>query len=339
MNAIPLRRRSCSRRQLLTLGAGAFLGMMPTLFAKTHPTARRIQRRGRALGTNVTLTVLHADQALAERALASAFRCLDEIEDVLSLYRPHSQLSRLNACGSLSNPHMHLKRVVRRALHFSQVSEGAFDLTIQPLWELYQRSFDEQSAPPSPSALARARACVDWRCVHLSEEAISLEGKRRAITLNGIAQGYAADCVQAVLAEHGIVHALIDCGEFGAPGGRADGTPWKLGIQHPREPDAYIQLVPLKDRCLATSGDYASQFGEDRTVHHLLNPRCGRSAREMSSVSIAAPTAMDADALSTAFFVAGVDQGVRLLARHPNTDAFVVLQNGQTLATKGFPCF
>jgi thiamine biosynthesis lipoprotein len=108
-------------------------------------------------------------------------------------------------------------------------------------------------------------------------------------------------------------------------------------VQHPRHEEAYFSLVKLNGRCLATSGDYATTFSDDFQWHHLFDPRSGRSPTEFASVSIAAPNATLADALSTAVFVLGAKKGLALIESTPGADALVMFKNGRTLATHGFP--
>jgi FAD:protein FMN transferase len=163
-----------------------------------------------------------------------------------------------------------------------------------------------------------------------------LHGAGTSLTLNGIAQGYAADRAMAALAAHGIEHALIDTGEL-AGLGRRQGSPWRIGIQHPRAADAFIALARLDHRCLATSGDYATAFSPDHRYNHIFDPRSGDSPQELASVSIAAPTAMEADALSTAAFVLGAQGALDLLATMPGVDALLVLKTGGVIKSNGFP--
>jgi thiamine biosynthesis lipoprotein len=143
--------------------------------------------------------------------------------------------------------------------------------------------------------------------------------------------------VRDALRKQGIRHALVDTGEIGTLGGKADEAPWSVGIQHPRRPDAYVALAKLRGRCLATSGDYASSFSPDHAQNHLFDPRTGRSPGELASVSVAARTATEADAVSTAVFVLGVGRGLKLIHDTREADALLVLKDGRTLATAGFP--
>lgn len=302
---------------------------------------RRLRKRARALGSEVTLTLLHHDVSHAESVIDAAFCELEMIEQVMSLYRPESQVCRLNRSRALDDPHPHLLRVLRCAREMSKRSEGAFDITVQPLWEVHFEA-GRRGRPPCAAAIAEARRKVDWRRVRCTEKRVTLDGEGTAITLNGIAQGYAADRVREVLACGGIAHALIDCGEINALGTNGQGRPWDIGIQHPREEDAFVAIAALAGRCLATSGDYATRFegsdGDPFSRNHLFDPRSGESPVELASVSVAATTAMEADALSTAVFVAGQARAEQLIAAHPGADALLVLKDGRTRATKGFPC-
>ena len=157
------------------------------------------------------------------------------------------------------------------------------------------------------------------------------------ITFNGIAQGYATEHARAVLASQGISHAMVDVGELAAMGDKPPGEPWKVGIQHPRQEDAYVWVAGLKDRALATSGDYETRFSEDRRFNHIFDPATGRSPTEFASVSIAAPKASQADGLSTAVFVLGYEKGLKLVSRTPGADVLFVFKDGRVVATPEFP--
>ncbi|MDA7916187.1 FAD:protein FMN transferase [Verrucomicrobia bacterium] len=296
---------------------------------------KRVERSSSALGTRVSIGVLHPDQALAEKGVAAAFGAIEEVERVLSIYRSDSELSQLNRSGRLDNPDPLLVKVLRQALRISDSSKGRFDITVQPLWSLYSRA-RKQGRIPTDVEIKRARMKVDWRKIRVIDTLVVLETEGAEITLNGIAQGLALDQAKAALRRHGIEHALIDAGEIGGLGAKLDGSDWTVGIQHPRHEDAYISIAKLGGRSLATSGDYATPFSGDFTSHHIFDPKTGESPKEFSSVTIAAPTGMQADALSTAVFVLGLDDGIRLINSVENVDAFFVLKDGKTSMTEGF---
>ncbi len=285
---------------------------------------RRMSRQSKALGASVTMTALHADESAADAALNAAFAELERIEDVMSLYRPESQVSRLNRDGMLEKPDASLIEVLRHAADVSEKSGGAFDVSVQPLWAL-------KGMKPDAATLA----LVDWQKIEFDEKHIKL-APGMAITLNGIAQGFAADAAMRVMRAHGVEHALIDAGEFSAHGTNANNAPWRIGIQHPRRRDAFAALTQLENRCLATSGDYETTFSDDFSHHHILDPHTGVSPGELASVSVLAPTAIMADALSTTLFVLGAQRGIDFLRGQPGTDALLILKDGSHATTAGF---
>jgi thiamine biosynthesis lipoprotein len=288
------------------------------------------------LGTKVSLTVVHDDPRAADTALSAAFAALDRVEEVMSLYRPHSQLVRLNRQKVLADPHPDLVTVLTAAEELSRRTNGAFDVTVQPLWTVFARAQRSGNAP-SADEIAAAQALVDWRRVEMAAGTIRLHGSGTAVTLNGIAQGFAVDRVLQTLRQHGIDRALVDVGELGSLGRKADASAWRAGIQHPRDDDAQFAAVDLDGRCLATSGDYATPFSADRRDHHIFDPRTGRSPTELASVSVVAANGMWADGLSTALCVLGVEAGRELLASIPQADALFVSKHGDVMRTAGFP--
>lgn len=312
----------------LTLGAGG----LAALGAKVFPrNLNRAEQKAWAFGSEISLIAYHEDRATAQSAVRAALKAMVEMEEVLSLYRPQSEICRLNRDAVLEQPHQDLLTVLRHALEWSRLTDGAFDPTVQPLWTLHA-----SGRTPTLSELEEARRLVDFRKVHIRGNCIRL-APGQAITLNGIAQGFAADRVREVLCAHGIRHALANTGEFCALGGKPEGEAWRIGIQHPRVRDAYVALAALSDRFLSTSGDYQTKFSHDFSSHHVFDPVTGRSPAALSSVTVVAPSGLEADALSTAIFVLGPSRGLELAASRPNVDALLVLKNGYVLSTANFP--
>jgi thiamine biosynthesis lipoprotein len=334
MMSVPSRRRFL----LASTGAGALLALGAWKAwrgsGRTRPTV--VRRSSHALGTSVSLTVVGECEEQCQSAIDAAFAEIELVESVMSIYRPNSQLRKLNATGVVEHPHAYLAEVMRRAQTVSKASGGAFDVTVQPLWELYAAA-RQRNELPAEDAIAAARKRVDWRRLRVTDEVIRFTAPGMAVTLNGIAQGFATDRALAALQSHGIEHALVDAGEVASIGHDAENQDWTVGVQHPREPEAYAALARLDNRALSTSGDYATTFSEDRRQNHIFDPRTGASPESFASVSIVAPTAMLADALSTACFVLKPSEAMELMAAMPDADAFCVLKNGRTLTTPGFP--
>jgi thiamine biosynthesis lipoprotein len=319
-----------NRRRFLTLAAGACGAFF--LAHQRHPSLRLVTRESQALGTHVAMTVLHRDEEAGRAALDAAFAEVERVENVMSIYRPESQISLLNRDGVIERPDPYFVDVLRHAAQVSEKSGGAFDVTVQPLWPLYA-----SGEIPDPAVLHSTLQQVDWRSVKIADACLTLTKPGMAITLNGIAQGFAADMAMRAVRAHGVEHALIDSGELSALGRNLEGAVWKIGIQHPRQPDAYAALAALDHRCLATSGDYETAFSADFSRNHIFDPHTGESPGELASVSVLAPTATSADALSTTLFVLGAQAGMEFLQEYPATDALMILKDGRRLATAGFP--
>jgi FAD:protein FMN transferase len=239
---------------------------------------------GIALGARVTLRLTHPD---APRLAALAMAEIRRLEGIFSLYQPKSALSRLNRDAILPEPPFELLDCLTLAGSVHAASDGRFDPSVQPLWQACAMA-TERGQALSEAELASAMAFTGWSGVTLAPEAITLH-PGMALTLNGIAQGYIADRVAALLGGFGLTHAMIDTGELRAlPAGR-----WPVQL-----PD---REIALEDRALATSAPLGMTFGGDGSTSHIIDPALGRPTRSRwKSVTISAPSAALADALSTA---------------------------------------
>jgi thiamine biosynthesis lipoprotein len=327
-----------NRRRFLFLAAGGLgaAALGAAAWRQDRHELQTVRRTTFALGTQVSIIARHHSPDAASAAIEKAFGELVLIERLMSIYRPDSQVSELNRASRVERPHPYLVEVLRHSLVVSHQTDGAFDVTVQPLWEVFAAAAKRQTLP-SPEAVAAARRQVDWTNVDPQPDCVRLHRPSTAITLNGIAQGFATDRVMATLRDAGVEHALTNAGEHAPLGESTRGDDWTIGIQHPRQEDAFIALADLGTRCLATSGDYRGAFSPDLSYNHIFDPCTGYSPTELASVSVLAPSAMQADALSTSLFVLGPDRGVELVSRLPNTDALFVLKDGSTLVTPGFP--
>ncbi|MFC7517654.1 FAD:protein FMN transferase [Herbaspirillum sp. GCM10030257] len=280
-----------------------------------------------AFGTTVTIQVVHDNEAAAQAAIREAFAEAHVIDRLMTVHRNDSQVQILNRRGRLDMPHPHLLAVLREAYRMSALTDGAFDITVQPLWHASHGLCDR----------AVARELVGWHDVFADERAVRLQRTGMAITLNGIAQGYATDTALAMLRAHGIADALINIGEFFGSGRHSSERSWQVGIADPRTSEQMLHAVRLDGRSLATSGDYATAFRSDFSLHHIVDPATGESPVELASVSVAAPTAMLADGLSTALMVMGTERGMELVRKMPGVDALFVGKDGVQRASGGFP--
>jgi thiamine biosynthesis lipoprotein len=313
---------------------GAVAGM-PLLGADQRVKDRVALYRwnGTSLGSPSRLMLCHHDRASAADLVARCVAEIERLERVFALYRPDSEIARLNREGRLASPPFDLLTVLSQALHLSGLSGGAFDPTVQPLWDLYAAHFftNSSSAPegPEPGAIERTLGLVGWRAVDLAARQVSLR-PGMGVTLNGIAQGYVTDRVIDILRDNGCDRVLADmgCSELRALGRRADGGGWRVGLADPRRPETFAVTLDLRDAALCTSGGYGTRFEPTGRFHHLFDPTTGRSANSHIAVSVMAPSAMIADALSTTLYVMPAQQAAGLLGQFPSVTALVTEPDG-----------
>jgi thiamine biosynthesis lipoprotein len=289
-----------------------------------------------AFGTTVSVSVVHEDALQAELAIGDALAAAHKVDRLMSVYNAASQVALLNEHGSLGSPDPHLLAVLAKARELSQLTRGAFDITVQPLWSAFRAAAQAGAVPGEAERLA-IRSRVGWQRVRASRESVSFAKPHMAITLNGLAQGYAADLAMAALRARGIRNALLDTGEFAAQGERPDHGHWTLGILDPRDRQAIAATLQLDGRCVATSGDYQAPFTPDFVHHHIFDPATGISPQELASVTVLAASAMQADGLSTAFMVLGARKAHALAARLPGVDLMTINKRGVVWKSPGFP--
>lgn len=279
--------------------------------------------RGYTLGAEGTIR-LHApaSRARAEAALERCFREMRRLESLFSLYDARSELSRLNRDGRLRDPDPAWHDLLAACDRAHRLTEGRFDPTIQPIWETLTRL---AAAAPSPTpaaiaeATAEARARTGWHKLVRDRCQIAFTAPGMRLTLNGIAQGFITDRITQLLREAGFHSALVELGETRALGTHPEGRPWRLGIRDARTPGALFDTVHLADgQALATSGAYGTPLTPDGRLHHLIDPRSGLPQTAWRSLSVLAPTATEADALSTGAIFLSPDSHARLRAARPD---------------------
>jgi thiamine biosynthesis lipoprotein len=201
---------------------------------------------------------------------------------------------------------------------------------MQPLWNLWSLHSQSQTLPSS-KALSQTRSLVNWQALTLSPDVIRLTVKGMGVSLNGIAQGYAADKVRAVLQSHGVQHALIDTGETTLLGQSPKGNPWRFAVQPTVASPLTPPVIHPNGWALATSSDAHTVFSADHVHHHILNPHTGDSPTHWSSVSVIAPSCALADALTKVFFMCP-PQGVERLAKAWGVGVLLQNKRGEWLS-------
>lgn len=320
------------RRALSIAAAAAGVALMPA-GARAAGAALRIWR-GTALGASASIALHHPEPAEADRLIAL---CLDEVarlERVFSLYRPESALARLNRDGELRDPPADLVRLLSDASALSERTGGAFDVTVQPLWQLHAGHAARPGADPAgppPAAIAATLRLVGHRHLRVTPDRVWFDRRGMAATLNGIAQGFITDRVADLLRAHGMRNLLLDLGEVRALDGHPDGRPWTVGIDGP--PGG--ARLAITDAAVATSAGDGTPLDRQGHVTHLFDPMTGASPRHWRSVTVVAPTATLADALSTALAVLPADRATAAVATTPRTTAYLTGSDGAVTVLDG----
>jgi FAD:protein FMN transferase len=261
------------------------------------------------MGTAIRVELWSDDPTAGEAAIASVMAEMHRIDGAMSPYKSESELSRINrdAAGRPVPISEEMYRLLERAIQFSELSSGAFDITYAAAGHLYDY---RRGVKPNDVALARATAMVGYQNLILNRAARTVRFARDGvrIDLGGFAKGYAVDNGAAILLRHGISHAIVTAG----------------GDSH-----IVVAVLPLEDVAISTSGDYERFFEQDGVrFHHVIDPKTGESPRSMRSVTILAADGLTTEGLSKAVFVMGLERGMRLIESLSGVDAVVVDATG-----------
>jgi thiamine biosynthesis lipoprotein len=336
--AAPLTRR----RALRVVAAAAGLPLLIAGVRATAPKGQLHSWQGDVLGAMSELTLWHTNAAFARATILKVRHEIERYERIFSLYRPDSEIVRLNGAGRVPKPSPELRQLIDASQRLGQLSGGAFDISVQPLWRLYEAHFwSHTDIAPDIAARARdvARALVDFRRIDSGTTAIGFARAGMAITLNSVAQGYITDAIADMLRNEGFESAVVDLGEYRTLGRHPDGRPWRIGIRDGKAPVNVNRMIELEDMALAVSGGYGTTFEPSGRYHHIFDPHTGASANNLVDVAVIGPRATEANGLSTAICVAGEARAPALLAAYPGMRAILTRLDGTSLnvTAKGLP--
>jgi Membrane-associated lipoprotein involved in thiamine biosynthesis len=294
------------------------------------------------MGTRVSVTLWSEDDAKGKAAVAAVMEEMRRIDAEYSPYIETSQLSRANRLAPEASATKPLKispeltSLIDKSLYYGRVSGGAFDITFASLGRYYDY---RAKLKPSERQAEELLPAINYEFIKLDKTAGTLyfTHPRVYIDLGGIAKGYAIDQAAGILQERGIVHANISAGGDSRVVGDRLGRPWIVGIKHPRAEDDVAIRLPLADCAISTSGDYERYFidRDGQRIHHILNPRTGKSTQGIASVTVIGPRGFDTDPLSTTVFVLGVEKGLALINRLPEFDAIIITAEGKVHYSEG----
>nr|WP_281273117.1 FAD:protein FMN transferase [Desulfosoma caldarium] len=283
------------------------------------------------MGTVVSMAVVSQDAHQAYEALEAAFEEMARLEAMMSVFREDSELSRVNREASRHpvtvSPELY--RVIELSLHISQITQGAFDITVGPLMNLWPFDKNEKKLPSS-QAIQEALSRVGYHHVVLSskDRSVFFSVPGMVLDLGGIAKGFAIDQAVNVLKGRGIAAALVNAGgDILAYGTKPDGQPWRVGLQHPRNSQDLLTVLTMSDQAMVTSGDYERYFLVDgKRYSHIVDPRSGFTARATASVTVMADSAAFADGLATGILVLGPEDGMAVVESLPGVHALIMTE-------------
>lgn len=274
----------------------------------------------------------------AEAAVSAAFAEMARVEQLFSRHIETSDIARINnADGIWVEVAPEVISLLEKAIHYSNLSGGTFDITIGALLDLWNFGGGNNRVP-TPAEINQALALIDYTVLEIDSNTSQVRiPKGMVLDLGGIAKGYAVDRASAVLKQTGVISGMIYAGgDITTIGAKSDGSPWRVGVQHPRISTQLIGILEMADSSIVTSGDYERYFTADGVrYHHILNPHTGYPAQGLISVTIYGSNAADADALSTAIFVLGWERGQDLIENLPGYEAVMMDSSGNIWVSSG----
>ena len=309
---------------LLAIGVLCFVAYYAIYVPYTERHVTASQKVRILMDTSVDI---RADARNSEQLVNQAFAEIERVEETLSRYINTSEVSTINShAGEWVEVSQFTIELIKEALRIAELSDGAFDVTIGAVMDLWGFGTGQYKVP-SEEEIAQALTTVGYERVEIDESKRQVRIPEGTILdLGGIAKGFAVDETAEFLRKNNVKRAIINAGgDIAAIGRRPDETPWRVGVQNPDNPADIRWILPLENSCVVTSGDYQRFFVyDDQKWHHIIDPRTGYPARELQSVTIITERATIADALSTAIFVLGMEAGSQLVEKLEGVEAIIV---------------
>lgn len=300
-----------SRRKFLSVSA---ICIGSQLLAKNIEN-KKITWEGIALGAPSTMTLYHHDISYAKSVLKKCELEIIRLENIFSLYRKNSSINQLNKNGYLNNPPKELLELITFSNLISKQTKGAFDISIQPLWQVYSKYHNNEKI--LKQKVEEVKKLVSYKNISFNEKQISFKEKNMAITLNGIAQGYISDQISQLLKKEGFTNVLVDLGEINALGQHPSKRDWNISTPYLKD----LKYIPLNNKAMASSGAYGTRFNEK--YHHLINAKKAVSVDYINSVTVVASSATLADVLATAIAVSSKSRREKIMKTYPKVKVYL----------------
>lgn len=298
-------------------------------------TKEPLSKTGFHFDTVITITLYDSKN---EELLNTCFNYCKDFENLVSRTIPTSDISRINmSAGSSIEVSDTTIELLKKGIEFGELTDGAFDITIAPLSELWDFKNNPGNVP-SESDIVEALSHVNYKNIVIEGNTVTLNDPKAAIDLGGIAKGYMTDQLKKYLLNEGVTSAIINLGgNVLTIGEKPDGTSFNIGIQKPfDEQNETITSVQVKDSSVVTSGSYERYFKVDATIyHHILNTETGYPCSNgLLGVTILSEESIDGDALSTTCFALGLEEGQELIASLEGIDAIFVTEDFEIVDTR-----
>ena len=318
--------KKISARILLSL----LLCLVSLMFSSCNGVQLERFEETRSLMDTFVTVVVYSSPDSGQDVINAAFTRMEEIETIATTWDSEGEAYRLNEAGYLDNPSEELLEMIELSLQYNKITSGCFDITVQPLLDLWEynadseKQFWELDEAAQLLAINDAMNLVGRDHIILAGSSIRLkEGSK--ITLGGIAKGYAADEALETLKNLGINRALINAGgDIMTMGAKPGGEAWGIALVNPDDTTQSLASFIVKGQAVTTSGNYERYFNPDKSAHHIINPKTGFSANECISVTIIAENGAMADALATGVFVLGPVKGMNLVESLKGVETLIV---------------
>lgn len=289
-----------------------------------------------AMGSFLAITIVNPSKDEAENAMGLAFDEVDRLSKLLSRHDASTPVAHLNQTGRLADAPPEVLAVVNRSLYYHRLTSGAFDITVQPVVDLFRDRF-AAGHQPTEAEISALLPQVGSQHVLVKDGTISLQRANMGITLDGIAPGYIVDRVSALLTKLGVPNHLINAsGDIRTSGSAEKAKAWTVAIQDPNHQKAYPEIVTMGTGAICTSGSYEIFYDQEQTFHHIVTPQTGHSPLLSTSVTTVATSVMDADALSTGLMVMPPADSLRLVNQQPSCQCFILGRDKTTTHSSGW---
>jgi FAD:protein FMN transferase len=317
---------------------GALAGCALCLATASAPAhAAWYSRTEAIMDTRIYVELWDTSPQHANAAIDAVMAEMHHVDDVMSDFKPDSELSRINEHAAQHpvavSPELY--DLIKLSTHYSRITDGAFDITVESVWRLYHFRRDIH---PTDAQIKALLPTVGWRQLIFNDRDHSIRFARpgMAIGLGGIAKGYVVDRSIDILKAMGIRHAIVTAGGDSRLLGDHRGRPWMVAIMDPWDLRKVVTLIPLANEAISTSGDYYRGFVQNgKRYDHILSPFTGHSAQLVRSASMIAPTATETDGMSKTAFVLGPQKTLAIMATLPQYDAVFIDPQGRVIYSKG----